>query len=156
MSKAVVFKNSNLKPSKNLSKNQKLFLVFALIITLTPLLWLVLSLNKEKPTLKPVENNKNTSGVVVARPTEEQIKQAKENLSESGSIVSVDTKSKNIVLKTDDAQQLEFIYNDESTVRKGVASLDVKFTDLKPGLAVNISYKETASGKMINNIWYMQ
>lgn len=152
MSDVVAFNDSD--SIKKSIRNKKLVIaVVVLILILVGLLaW---ALTHKKPIKKQTPNSLNSSNVI-AKPTPEQIKLAKENIGTSGKIVSINTNTKTITLKKADNSQVDYIYNDKSTVHKSVSNLDASFSDLKEGLDVSLSYEETSNGSIVKDVWYLK
>ncbi len=153
MGNIVAFDDSD-SIKKNI-RNKKL-IIAVIVLTLILAGSLAWALTHKKPKKNHSSNSASSSGVVVAKPTPEQIKLAKENIGTSGKIVSINTSTKTITLKKTDNSQADYIYNDKSTVHKGVSNLDASFSDLKEGLDVSLSYEETDSGKIVKDVWYLK
>ena len=64
--------------------------------------------------------------------------------------------SETITLKKADNSQVDYIYNDKSTVHKSVSNLDASFSDLKQGLDVSLSDEETSNGNIVKDVWYLK
>lgn len=152
MSNAVIFNDSDSIKKGNRNKKLIIAVIVLVLILASSIAW---AITHKKPKKKQIPNSMN-SGVVIAKPTPEQIKLAKENIGTSGKIVSINTSTKTITLKKTDNTQADYIYNDKSTVHKGVSNLNASFSDLKEGLDVSLSYEETDSGKIVKDVWYLK
>lgn len=157
MSDAVTFNSSDSKSSNGMHRNKKIGLGLAIVVVLILAGWFIWSLTHKKPKTDQTNNSNQNSGVVVSTPTPEQIQLAKENIGTSGSIVSINTDAKKIILKIIDAPQpQEFVYTNKTTIHKGVSNENATLADLKPDLAVSLSYEDTADGKLVKDIWYLK
>lgn len=153
MSNAVIFNDSDSIKKGNRNKKLIIAVIVLILILGSSLAW---AITHKKPKKKQSSNSANSGVVVVAKPTPEQIKLAKENIGTSGKIVTINTSTKTITLKKTDNTQADYVYNDKSTVHKGVSNLDASFSDLKEGLDVSLSYEETASAKIVKDVWYLK